>query len=123
MNEGNIRSTTDAGLDLDRLRELADDNPAEVRSLVELYLQQTEQQLSQMRAAIQSHSADTLGRVAHSCAGASATCGMTPMVNPLKELEKRARSGTLDGADEWHQKALAEFARIRAALNQVTNAC
>ncbi len=53
-----------------------------------MYLKQTHKQFGQIEAAIRDGKADAVRRVAHSCAGASATLGMTQLVPKLRELEK-----------------------------------
>ena len=64
-----------------------------------------------MQAAIRENNADSLRRVAHSCAGASATLGMTRLVPRLRELERLGNSGTLTGATQIYENALREYGR------------
>ncbi|MGO9517321.1 MAG: Hpt domain-containing protein, partial [Candidatus Korobacteraceae bacterium] len=59
-----------------------------LRELVDMFLNQTHKQFGQIEAAIRDGKADEVRRVAHSCAGASATLGMTRLVPKLRELEK-----------------------------------
>ena len=69
-----------------------------------------------MREAIRDGKADALRRVAHSCAGASATLGMTQLVPRLRELEKLAAAGTVTGAEPIYEKTAGELARVREFL-------
>jgi len=69
-----------------------------------------------MHTAIHENNADALRRVAHSCAGASATLGMTHLVPKLRELEKLGGSGTLTGAAQICEAAAREYARIQDFL-------
>jgi len=55
-------------------------------------------------------------RIAHSCAGASATCGMSAIVPLLRELERQGQDGKLLGAEKLCAAAEQEFARIRHCL-------
>ena len=103
-------------VEMDRLNDLTDSNVDSIRELVELFLKQTVQQLAQLDAAVRANKADDVRRVAHSCAGASATLGMTRFVPLLRELEKQGASGTLTNAAEVYQKAALEFKLIQQFL-------
>ncbi|HSY16979.1 MAG TPA: response regulator [Candidatus Acidoferrales bacterium] len=103
-------------VDMDRMTDLTDGNHDSLRELVEMYLKQTHKQFDQMQAAIRDGNADTLRRVAHSGAGASATLGMTQLVPKLRQLEKLGASGNLAGAGEICEKAAAEYLRIQDFL-------
>jgi signal transduction histidine kinase/HPt (histidine-containing phosphotransfer) domain-containing protein len=106
----------EAPIDMDRMTDLTDGNIDGLRELVEMYLLQTHKQFAQMHTAIHENNADALRRVAHSCAGASATLGMTHLVPKLRELEKLGGSGTLTGAAQICEAAAREYARIQDFL-------
>ena len=108
--------TEDAPVDLARMNDLTDGNLDNLRELVEMYFVQTQKQFAQMREAIRDSKADAVRRVAHSCAGASATMGMTHLVPRLRELEKLGASGVLTGAEPICETAVAEFERVREFL-------
>ncbi|MDR3458848.1 MAG: response regulator [Verrucomicrobiae bacterium] len=103
-------------VDMDRMMDLTDGNNDSLRELVEMYLKQTHKQFEQMQTAIREGNADSLRRVAHSGAGASATLGMTQLVPRLRELEKLGASGNLAGATEICEKAAGEYTRIQEFL-------
>ncbi len=103
-------------VDMDRMMDLTDGNNDSLRELVEMYLKQTHKNFEQMQAAIRDHNADALRRVAHSCAGASATLGMTHLVPKLRELEKLGAAGTLTGAAEICENANHKYARVQEFL-------
>jgi CheY-like chemotaxis protein/HPt (histidine-containing phosphotransfer) domain-containing protein len=103
-------------VDMDRLNDFTNGNLDELRDLVELYLKQTTGQLEQLAAAVQAASAPEVRRVSHSCAGASATCGMSHIVQFLRQLELESEAGNLTHAAELTQKTQEEFQRIRAFL-------
>jgi signal transduction histidine kinase/HPt (histidine-containing phosphotransfer) domain-containing protein len=106
----------DAPVDLVRMNDLTDGNLDNLRELVEMYFTQTQKQFVQMREAIRDGNADAVRRVAHSCAGASATMGMTHLVPRLRELEKLGASGILTDAGPICETAAGEFERIREFL-------
>jgi len=103
-------------VDMDRMMDLTDGNNDSLRELVEMYLKQTHKQFDQMLAAIRDGNADSLRRVAHSGAGASATLGMTQLVPKLRELEKLGASGNLTGAGDICAAAAQEYTRIQEFL-------
>jgi HPt (histidine-containing phosphotransfer) domain-containing protein len=81
-----------------------------------MYLKQTSKQFGQMRDAIRDGNADALRRVSHSCAGASATLGMTQLLPKLRAMEKLGASGVLTGAGEICDSAAREYTLIRKFL-------
>jgi CheY-like chemotaxis protein len=103
-------------VDMDRLRDLADNDPEGLRDLVELYLKQSTGQLEQLAAAIRNGDAKAVQHVAHSCAGASATCGMSQFVPILRQMEKQGMEGKLNNPEALLQAAHTEFNRIRDFL-------
>ena len=107
---------TEPPVDLDRMRDLTDGNADGLRELVEMFLNQTHKQFHQIEAAIRDGKADDVRRVAHSCAGASATLGMTHLVPRLRALEKLGASGALPDADQLCQAALQEYERVQEFL-------
>ncbi len=103
-------------IDLDRLHEFTEGNPENLTELATLYVQQTTQQLEQLEVAVKANNAADIRRLAHSCAGASATCGMRRIVVPLRELERQGDAGQLTQAAELCAQTIKEFELIRAAL-------
>jgi HPt (histidine-containing phosphotransfer) domain-containing protein len=103
-------------VEMDRLNELTDGNADSIRELVDLFFKQTSQQLVQLEAAVRANKADDVRRVAHSCAGASATLGMTRFVPMLRELEKQGASGTLTTAAKFYEDAAREYKLIQDFL-------
>ncbi|MFO1475500.1 MAG: response regulator [Verrucomicrobiota bacterium] len=103
-------------VDLDRLNEFTNGNFDDLRDLVTLYLKQTTGQVEQLIKAVQSGSAPEVRRIAHSCAGASATCGMIKMVPLLRDLEHQAEENNLSNAPALSQQVAEEFKRVCAFL-------
>ena len=103
-------------VDMERLNDFTDGNPENLRELVTLYLQQTSTQIEQLEAAVHANQPPEVRRLAHSCAGASATCGMRRLVPLLRELEQQGYEGHLTNATELCKNVVMEFARIREFL-------
>ncbi len=106
----------EAPVEMDRLRELTDGIPENLRELITLYLDQTGGQLPQIQAAVQANQPAEVRRLAHSCVGASSTCGMRRLVPMLRQLEHQSAEGNLEGAPELCNQINAEFACIRHFL-------
>jgi CheY-like chemotaxis protein len=103
-------------VDMERLMEFTDGSQENLQELVDLYLTQTTEQLEKLRHSVAAADAAEVRRVAHSCAGASATCGMRQLVPLLRELEHQGREGKLTSAATICEQALGEFQRIRSFL-------
>jgi len=103
-------------VDMERLMEFSDGTPESTRELISLYLDQTRKQLDQLAAAVKGGNASEIRRIAHSSAGASATCGMMPIAQILRELEALGMAGQLAGTTELSADAELEFGRVRRQL-------
>ena len=106
----------EAPVEMERLLDFTDGNPDNLRELVVLYLNQTSEQLEQLAAAVRNGVAQEVRRLAHSCAGASATCGVRKLVPILRDLEHQGAEGKLTNAAELCHEAGREFACIRSFL-------
>jgi CheY-like chemotaxis protein len=105
-------------VDMERLLDFANGDSNNLRELMELYLQQTSKQVAQLSAAIEARSADAVKHLAHSCAGASSTCGMSGMIAPLRELERQGRDGLESNASQLALTVTHEFERIQNFLTE-----
>jgi CheY-like chemotaxis protein/HPt (histidine-containing phosphotransfer) domain-containing protein len=103
-------------VEMDIMNDLTDGDAASLRELVDLFFKQTSQQLAQLEAAVRANKAEDVRRVAHSCAGASATLGMTRFVPLLRKLERQGASGTLTTAAQVYEDAAREYKLIQDFL-------
>jgi CheY-like chemotaxis protein/HPt (histidine-containing phosphotransfer) domain-containing protein len=108
---------TDPPVDMERLLDFANGNPENLRELINLYVEQTTGQIDKLESAARAGDAPELQRVAHSCAGASATCGMATLVPLLKNLERMGHERNLADALPLCEQARRQFERIRNFLN------
>jgi len=113
---GLFPTNQDDPVDMNRLIEFSGDMAEGFQELVSLYLTQTTQQLEQLRAAVEHGNAERVNRLAHSCAGASSTCGMVAIVPLLRQLETMAAENDLRDASKLFGAILEEFQRIRRFL-------
>jgi two-component system, sensor histidine kinase and response regulator len=95
----------DALVDLERLEAAANEDPKMLQELVDLYFAQARDLMNGLRAAINSGSPKDVDHFAHKLVGASLACGISAMVLPLRELEKRGKEGRLDDADALYDRA------------------
>ena len=110
------KADENAPVDMDRMTDLTDGNMDNLCELVEMFMKQTHKQFAQMTEAIKELNADSVRRLAHSCAGASATLGMTQLVPKLRQLERLGASGTVVEAGPICEDARREFVRIQEFL-------
>jgi len=106
----------DPPVDIERLNDFAGGNIENFNELVALYLKQTTEQLEQIRAAVSEKDAERTSRVAHSCAGASATCGMVAIVPLLRKIEMLGQENQLSLAAEVLPSVDLEFERLKRYL-------
>jgi len=114
--ESLTNTSQEAPVDVGRLLDFTNGDPDALRELVALYLDQTRGQLDQLEAAVRAAAPQEVRRLAHSCAGASATCGMRRLVPLLRELEREGCEGKLTHADQLCSQTAAEFESIRQFL-------
>ena len=103
-------------IDMDRLNEFAGGSVENFNELVTLYFKQSTEQIELIRSALAEHNAERASRVAHSCAGASATCGMTAIVPLLRQIEHLTQEEKVDAAAELMPAIDHEFARLKRYL-------
>ncbi len=114
-------AAAEPAVDLDRFNDMSGGDPAMARELIDMFDKQTTQQLKQIQDALCSKDASTVGHVAHSCKGASATLGMKRLAAVMLKLEKLGKSGALDGADQFHLEAQREFKEVQNFLSANPN--
>ncbi|HEY1171996.1 MAG TPA: response regulator [Verrucomicrobiae bacterium] len=103
-------------LDVDRLNDFSEGNREAAQELVDLYLQQTREQMERLKAQHASRIANDVQRTAHSCAGASATCGILVMTPLFKRVEHLAAEGALDQITPLLDELETSFNLVQAEL-------
>jgi len=103
-------------VEMDRLMDLGGGDQESLRELVDLYLKQTTEQITQLETAVRANQPEQVRHVAHSCAGASATLGMARLVPLLRELERQGKAGQLTNAEQLCADLAREFRRIQDFL-------
>jgi two-component system, sensor histidine kinase and response regulator len=103
-------------VDMERLEEISEGDPNRQGQLIGLYLTQADGIMAGLRTAVGAGSAEDVAHLAHKLAGASATCGMTAIMAPLRELEGQAKQDILSGASRAVARAGEELKSIRRFL-------
>jgi CheY-like chemotaxis protein/HPt (histidine-containing phosphotransfer) domain-containing protein len=105
-------------VDMERLLDFANGDPENLRELAELYIQQTSGQMDQLSTAVKTGAGADVRRLAHSCAGASSTCGMTVISPMLRELEQQGLEGLTPDSPALYRQVEQEFHRVREFLEE-----
>jgi HPt (histidine-containing phosphotransfer) domain-containing protein len=79
-------------------------------------LNDTPELLATLHTAVACSDATTLRRTAHKLRSSSVFLGATTLAGLCDEVEQVARAGTTANSNEWVQRAEAEFARVKDAL-------
>ena len=103
-------------VDMERLLEFGGGSDDNLGELIDLFLKQTTEQIDQMKVAMIGNNGEEVARLAHSCSGASAICGMVTLVPLLRQLERAAQEGRMADAAPFHQLLAREFLRTREFL-------
>ncbi len=103
-------------VDMDRLLGMVHDEPEELRYVVNMYLSESRQVMDRLWAAVDAADWAQTEALAHRLAGTSATCGMTAMVRPLRELEIVAKAGRCAKNQTLCLEATHQHARVTAYL-------
>lgn len=103
-------------LDSGVLGELREVLGAEVDKIIAVYLEDAPRLIAQLERAAVSNDPIALRVAAHTLKSSSANVGATTLSNAARDLEHGARDGTLTEPSAAVAAIVAEFARVRAAL-------
>ena len=116
-NAGNS-GQSDLPVDLERMYLAMGDEPEELFDMLSVSLEQMTRTFEKLDLAIESGNAAEVNLIAHNCAGANANCGMTALIEPLRELERIAGEGNLADAASLLLRLRSEFERVRQFLKE-----
>jgi CheY-like chemotaxis protein/HPt (histidine-containing phosphotransfer) domain-containing protein len=91
--------------------------------LIEVFLENTPRVLEEARGALASHLSPQLQRAAHTLSGSCSNFGAVRMRERCEQLEKLARLGELEGAEELIAEIEREFELVRVALEHEKPLC
>jgi len=96
------------------------DSPEEFSEILEVYVLQMSNSLEKLDAALITGDHRAVESIAHNCAGTSANCGMTAVVEPLRELEEAGRLASLENAGPLVAQTKLGFTLVREFLSNQT---
>jgi CheY-like chemotaxis protein len=105
-------------VDVERLVDFSAGDPHQMEELIQVYTTQTAQNLGLIQDALTGRQADEALRLAHSAAGASATCGMAAMTPLFKGIEQLMATAQFGEAERFLELARSEFARTQIYLKE-----
>jgi two-component system sensor histidine kinase/response regulator len=111
-------SSEEGLLDIDRLRDVTDNEPARMRRLIDIYLTEAAPMLNELDAAIQAKAGGDVVRLAHKLVGSSISCGVQAFTQPLRQLERLGNEGDLSGAGAFFDDVRDKFPRVQNAFDE-----
>ncbi|MBI5383246.1 MAG: response regulator [Verrucomicrobia bacterium] len=109
----------DPGIDMDRLNEFSGGDADSLNEIIDLFLRQTGDQLQEMQRQVSQQNKPEVARLAHTCAGASAICGMNSLVPLVRDLERRSLNGGGPEMQTVLDQMGVEFQRITRFLQKI----
>jgi len=91
-------------VDIERFEQITDGDKDILRQLSDAYLEQAEEIITSIGAAIESQSMATVRLLSHKLRGSSATCGIVVLVEPLGNLEHLRGEDDFEGAAKLHEE-------------------
>lgn len=104
-------------IDFERLREVSADDVELMNELIDLYFPQTRELLDELKNAVAQKNAGAVYQAAHKALGSSVTCGMTAVIEPLRELEEVGRNNDFENAEQFLSQAEEGYAKLQAYLD------
>lgn len=111
-------TTKTSPLNIELLDETADLDPEGLGDLIAMYLAQADDLIEKLQTAVKASDSEEIERIAHKLAGASAVCGVSGLVAPLRVLEQRGRDNRLDEAQALLDDIIQELSVCRDQLNE-----
>jgi CheY-like chemotaxis protein/HPt (histidine-containing phosphotransfer) domain-containing protein len=106
-------------VNIDRLRDATDNEPDQMRQLIDLYLTHTGPMLDELEAAIRTNSNGEVARIAHKLIGSSVSCGVDAFTQALRELERLGQDGDLSVADILFEDVRQKFSRVQNVFTNI----
>ncbi|NTV94317.1 MAG: response regulator [Thiobacillus sp.] len=112
--------TDDALIDIEKIRRLCRNDPAQVREMLDLFVTSTEQLLAELADTLAHGKPETAARMAHQIKGAAAYLGAHTATDLATRLDKAAKAGDADLASELADDLEADFIRLRSHIESIT---
>jgi PAS domain S-box-containing protein len=105
-------------VDVVRFHEAMGDSPEEFSEILEIYVTHMSESLEKLDEALISRDHRAVESIAHNCVGTSANCGMTAVIESLRELEEAGHAAHLENASPLVAQTRLGFERIREFLKE-----
>jgi len=99
-----------------KLTDLVGGDPRLVGELIESYLEETPKLLARLEAAMRAGDADGVRLAAHTLKSSSADFGALALADLARDLEAKARAGSMANAGRRATQVQVEYEKVRAAL-------
>ena len=103
---------------LEGLRELSPDDPAFLRELIDLFIQDVADRFAELERALATSDANLLTRAAHTIKGSCSNFGATELIRISQAMELQGKAADLAAAAATFPALRAEFAAVAEALRQ-----
>ena len=105
---------------IDALRALSPESGGDfLRELVEIYLRDTPERLTELEQALVRQDAAMVTRAAHSIKGSSSNFGAKRLAQFAQEIEAQGKASNFSAAAAAVADLKAEYARVAQALTQI----
>ena len=101
---------------IEDLRALNPDDVSFLRELIQIYLDDSPQQIAEIEQSLTKGDAPRLTRAAHSLKGSSANFGASQLRAICEKIEHLGRTAALSEVPAQLPELQAEYARVKAAL-------
>lgn len=98
------------------LRDLNPEDPAFLRELIDMFLQDIPERVAELEQALAKQDATVLTRAAHTVKGSSSNFGAAGLVKVALEMEHQGKAADFAGATALLPTLKAEFALVAEAL-------
>ncbi|MDB6115075.1 MAG: Hpt domain protein [Lacunisphaera sp.] len=106
---------------IDNLRALSPDPDGSfLRELIEIFLQDTPERFTELDATLAKGDTAAAMRAAHTIKGSSGNFGASRLAKLAQEVEAHAKAGNLPAATAAVPAFKAEYAKVAAALTQIS---
>jgi HPt (histidine-containing phosphotransfer) domain-containing protein len=107
---------------IEGLRALSPEGGAEfLKELVDIYLQDTPERLTELELALARQDAPTVTRAAHTIKGSSSNFGAQELARLAQEIELAGKAANLTAAASAAPGLKAEYARVAEALHKIVS--
>ncbi|WP_164976092.1 Hpt domain-containing protein [Oleiharenicola lentus] len=101
------------------LRDLNPEDPAFLRELIDVFLEDVPQRFAELDKALAAQDAPLLQRAAHTIKGSCSNFGATSLAQVALEMEKQGKAAAFAEAAATYPSLKAEFAQVAEALKQL----